>query len=76
MKRWYEYEYELREGKVFAYDFSDQDMQRFKMGKEIHSPPVDWMQKMLKSNANRIKELLEENDSMANLLTEHYSESV
>lgn len=76
MKRWYQFEYELREGMVYAYEFTDQDDQTYKMGKEIHRPPPDWMQKMLKSNADKVKELLEENDSMAELLTEYYSESV
>lgn len=60
---------------MHAYEFVDQDIQRFKMGKLINRPPPDWMQKMLKANADKIKDLLDENESMANLLTEYYSES-
>ena len=74
MKQWYEFEYETSDGIIYAYEFTEQEDQPYKLGKLIAHPPIDWMQKMLKSNAVHIRELLEENESIANLLTEHYLE--
>ena len=79
MKRWYRiiyntYEKAGIENAVKDYRFAEQDSHRFKMGESVDSPPVEWMQERLKINAEKIKELLEESENMANLLTEHYSE--
>lgn len=74
MRRWYEYEYKTEHGNEKWYHFIDQDEQCLRMGVLVDSPPIEWMQLVSKNNVKKIRELLEENESMANLLTEHYSE--